>query len=452
MNYQRSGFDCEFVEELPRAVQNKCPICLLVLREPYQAICCGYSFCRTCIEQVSAKHKSCPCCKEEGFAIYPNKGLQRAVYEFTVYCFNKDQGCQWVGELGHLDNHLNLNPSQQNQLQGCQYSKVKCLHCSKLYLRLKIKDHQNRQCPRRPFSCEYCKKFDSCYEDVATNHWPVCVNYPVPCKCGDSPQRQKLNSHIANDCPLTIVVCDFRHVGCEVRLPRKDMPAHYSKNLVCHVSLLTTSHQRLEERNGRLHEEIVEVKRSVLPLEEENRHLKEQIAAISQHIGPLEEFLRRQLSELEEKIRRLTVTSTPSCMDFVMRDYAQHKIDNSDWVSPPFYSHPHGYKLCLLVDANGTGKGSHVSVYLCNIEGEYDGGLFWPFRGSLAVTVIGPSKEKTKTIVCNRESAIDRQTNATVYKTIYGIPKFFSHSSLHRYLMDDKLHLKISLISVNMPK
>ena len=36
------------------------------------------------------------------------------------------------------------------------------------------------------------------------------------------------------------------------------------------------------------------------------------------------------------------------------------------WNSPPFYTHPHGYKLCIEVDANGCseGEGTHISIII----------------------------------------------------------------------------------------
>ena len=48
-----------------------------------------------------------------------------------------------------------------------------------------------------------------------------------------------------------------------------------------------------------------------------------------------------------------------------MTNFEQHKIDSDQWYSPPFYTHPQGYKMCLKVYANGSGKGkgTHVSVY-----------------------------------------------------------------------------------------
>ena len=47
-----AGSECESVEKPPKAVQSECPVCLLVLREPYQATCCGKSFCEECIKRV----------------------------------------------------------------------------------------------------------------------------------------------------------------------------------------------------------------------------------------------------------------------------------------------------------------------------------------------------------------------------------------------------------------
>ena len=106
-----------------------------------------------------------------------------------------------------------------------------------------IQVHQSEQCPSRPFSCEYCKDFDSNYEDITTNHWPKCGHYPVRCtnRCGKSIKRQHLKDHISNGCPLTVVDCEFGHVGCEMKLPRRDMPAHLIENVVKHMIFLTCS-------------------------------------------------------------------------------------------------------------------------------------------------------------------------------------------------------------------
>ena len=81
-----SGFDCEFVEEPPKYLQTHCPVCLLILREPYQVTCCGKSFCKECIGKIKARSQPCPTCKEDKFESFPNKGLQQPLYGFAVFC------------------------------------------------------------------------------------------------------------------------------------------------------------------------------------------------------------------------------------------------------------------------------------------------------------------------------------------------------------------------------
>jgi len=225
------GFECEFAaEKPPDIVQSECPVCLQVLREPYQVSCCGKRFCRTCIESIKDNKKPCPTCNKENFDAFHDKGLQQSLYGFLVFCSHRKEGCKWTGELGHLGKHLNLNPQPDKQFEGCLFAEIKCLFCSHSHQRGKIQTHQSDLCPKRPFSCQYCR-YNSGYEDIVNNHLPVCGFHPVQCPnmCGAFPQRQDLEEHTSNDCPLTIINCDFHCVGCEEGLvgqkERQDMAA-----------------------------------------------------------------------------------------------------------------------------------------------------------------------------------------------------------------------------------
>ena len=355
------GYDCEFVEKPPKIVQSECPVCLQILREPYQADCCGYAFCRACIERVKAGNKPCPCCNAETFDKFEDKRLKRTLYEFKVYCTNKQHSCQWQGELRQLDNHLNCNPPQEKQLEGCQYTKVKCLYCSELIQRSSVQAHQSKQCPRRPFICEYCKDFNSTYEDVTTNHWPVCGYYPVQCPlgCGNIIEHQNLEIHITNHCPLTVIDCDFKHAGCEVMLPRKDMPTHIKESVMEHLSLHAAAFDQLKE---------------------ENKQLKQQVVQLTQDL-------------------KLQQICTPICPAvFTMTNFEQHKIDDDTWHSPPFYTHPKGYKMCVVVTANSYDEydGTHTSVGVTLMKGEFDDQLTWPFRGYITIRLLSQEDDDYK--------------------------------------------------------
>ena len=234
------GYDCEFVKRPANDLgQADCPVCLLVLREPQQVSCCGYSFCRSCIQRVQADQNVCPACNEQ-FTTFLNKGLKRALYGQKVYCVHHKLGCEWEGELGELDRHRNLQPPPEKLLEGCLFSEVECTHCLQAFQHRYLQAHQTDDCPKRPFACQHCNQYEATFEEVTQSHWPVCPSFPLPCpnNCDLVLQRQELEQHVRYDCPLIRVQCDFHIAGCVEYLARKDMPSHISENIVGHMSHL----------------------------------------------------------------------------------------------------------------------------------------------------------------------------------------------------------------------
>ena len=77
-----------------------------------------------------------------------------------------------------------------------------------------------------------------------------------------------------------------------------------------------------------------------------------------------------------------------------MFNFSEHKRVSDEWYSTPFYTGPDGYKLKLRVDASGSGKGTHVSVYVCLMKGEYDQVLTWPFKCDITIQVINWREDK----------------------------------------------------------
>ena len=153
------------------------------------------SFCRTCIK---SDKKPCPLCNVQFTTCIPDKRLKRTLNELQVHCCHKEAGCEWVGELGSLPQHLNLNPqTESNILSGCQLASITCTFCGDDIQRKDLKEHEDDKCSERPYSCEYCENFISTFEDVTTNHWPVCPSRPVPCRneCGASPKLGSLDDH-----------------------------------------------------------------------------------------------------------------------------------------------------------------------------------------------------------------------------------------------------------------
>ena len=51
--------------------------------------------------------------------------------------------------------------------------------------------------------------------------------------------------------------------------------------------------------------------------------------------------------------------------------------------------------MCIFVDANGrgSGAGTHVSVYVHLMRGEYDSRLVWPFRGDITIQLVNHNND-----------------------------------------------------------
>lgn len=74
--------------------------------------------------------------------------------------------------------------------------------------------------------------------------------------------------------------------------------------------------------------------------------------------------------------------------------------DGVELISSPFYTSQFGYKLqaSVFLNGNGAGEGTHISVYIKILPGEYDALLKWPFAHTVSFTLFDQS-EKVKLAV-----------------------------------------------------
>ena len=433
----RVGYDCEFVERPPKAVQCECPVCLLVLREPHQVTCCGYSFCATCIKCVQEDKRCCPTCNEADFTIFPDKRLKRSLNEYPVYCCQRGEGCDWVGELGALDRHLNLQPPPEKLLVGCQFSEVDCTYCIQPFQRRYVQVHQSDDCPKRPYACQHCNRhaatFKATYEEVTQNHWPVCPFFPLSCpnNCELVLQRQEVEHHVSRDCPLTVVKCDFYTVGCQVQLTRRDMPSHIRDSLAEHMLLQQKMLTQLQATVTSQQAELTQYK-------EENQQLREALTTT------LEIF---------------NCTGTLP-FEFTMTEFQQHKRASDVWFSPPFYTHTHGYRICIRVDANGFAcyEGKYLSVYSFLVRGDFDNDVQWPYQGTLTIQLLNQLEDAnhhTETLSATYSNdfvGLQRVTSGErAQRSCGGMDAFISLTQLghnadknRQFLKDNQLKFRVS--------
>ena len=102
------GYDEKFVDQLPKSLE--CPICKLALREPQVIDCsCSSHYCTTCLQQlIQHGANKCPVCTEAFNSRVANNRIKREVEGMKVYCRRQQYGCEWIGELRHLQHHLKM--------------------------------------------------------------------------------------------------------------------------------------------------------------------------------------------------------------------------------------------------------------------------------------------------------------------------------------------------------
>ena len=182
------------------------------------------------------------------------------------------------------------------------------------------------------------------------------------------PEWQKLDDHVEKECPLTEIECDFHYAGCEVRLPRRNMPDHLKDGLVAHFSLLAMSHKRQQDEIQALNKTHQE---EIKALE---RRQEEKIMAITGEIDKL---------KVQTEQLRLNTQTFP--IDFTVRNPDTFINARSSWRSTPFYSHNQGYKLCIVFFKNFW-FGHYIQCDL--MQGDFDSLLNWPLKAVMKLALL----------------------------------------------------------------
>ena len=123
--------------------------------------------------------------------------------------------------------------------------------------------------------------------------------------------------------------------------------------------------------------------------------------------------------------------------------------DSNDIYSDPFYIGECSYKFRMRLYPNGNGEGenTHLSLFLANIEGEYDAILQWPFPKKVTLTLIDQQENLNDRLSVSisltaEENWRSRPLNGN--ESYWGFPEFVSHEELRKraYIVDDTVFLQ----------
>lgn len=127
--------------------------------------------------------------------------------------------------------------------------------------------------------------------------------------------------------------------------------------------------------------------------------------------------------------------------------------------SGPFYSSFHGYKLCIRVNLNGvdTARGTHLSLFIHFMQGEFDDLLEWPFNGKIILTVIDQNpicemrRDISETLLSKPNLAAFQRPSSSRNHKGFGYMEFLPLNVINgsTYVRNDTLIIKASVIPTN---
>lgn len=330
------------------------------------------------------------------FFILPGK---REVQDLSVKCTSVDRGCEWEGNVGTLEKHVDT----------CEFALIPCPKLCKdensmlvKLLRGCLNEHLENNCPERDYECEFCAESGT-YSYITEIHDNLCMKKILPCPnadCTISTERRSMKRHLES-CVYTEVPCKYQKLGCDIKIERNAISVHEESEDKHHFHLAL--------------EKIV----------------SQEYLLASELLGN-GESMTFKVTEFSKKKDKNEIVPSPAF-------YAGIRADNSQGL--------YHMQVEIYTDGNKVG-GGYCTAYFKILEGRYDDVLKWPFTGTATLTLLNQlenARHHKGTISFSMEK------NARV-----GYTESFSgcihHSQLSEqtqynkwYLKDDTLYFNVSV-------
>ncbi|NXN90166.1 TRAF2 factor, partial [Bombycilla garrulus] len=464
-----------------------CSNCNNILKKALQTLC-GHRYCQACLTWIVRNNKNAICqkCKEEDpntlgeesllaeERAFGDAAINKEISELRVHCVTL--GCSWSGIMKDFEEHQSL----------CEYALIPChTGCGHVVMRRKLADHLENGCVKNVTVCQQCqcslasseyqkqrqrKREIKQFPSIGFDYF-LCIFFF---------QQSHSTSSASKD------ECCFSEVGCAFRGSKEKMKEHEKSAVGAHMLLLL---QHMRQLQGTLccSARAAQAFTPQPELSLKNKlHVFENIVAVLNkevESSNLEILAFRRQSELDQNIIRgleLKIAELHRCLmqkdaglsslhkSLLFSEQASYdgiflwkitevgrKLQDSvtgrtvSLYSPAFYTAKYGYKVCLRVYLNGdgTGKGTHMSLFFVVMKGDYDALLPWPFRHKVTFMLLDQN---------NREHVIDAfrpdLTSASFQRPVNdmnvasGCPMFMPLSKLqspkHAYVKEDTLFLK----------
>ena len=199
----------------------------------------------------------------------------------------------------------------------------------------------------------------------------------------------------------------------------------------------------VEHRVLTLEENVHKLQPTVERIQQDLNQQGMQLAGCVEGVQAVQETATRHAVSMEEiKLRQdiLDVKTTTGVFIWKIPDIKKRHRDALDrrtlsLYSPPFHTSPHGYRICIraYLNGDGSGKGTHISVFFVLMRSEQDNLLRWPFGYPVTFTLMNqdthPSRSISETFLPDARSPSFQQPRSEM-NIASGFPRFASQSVL----------------------
>ncbi|KAG2455433.1 TRAF2 factor, partial [Polypterus senegalus] len=463
-------------------------------------VSCGPQKCNACIKEDMFEEPTS--ILTEGCA-FPDNAARREVEGLAAVCPN--EGCSWRGTIKEYEAQhegkcefaltqcpacgqtIRMNDAERHNERECPERTLNCKYCKEVFHFKSIKAH-DEICPKFPMVCEGCAKKKIPREKVENEkipeHEQACayehLNMLLHYIMGIKVNLEGLQPQSLENASLKIHKLNESMRELEQKLGQLALsPVQGAAQLVPLMPAAGVELQLLSEKSrvGELSRKVQELELKISTFENivcvlnreverscstldaygrQHRLDQEKIEVLSTKVRQLERSVSLKdlaVAESEGRLRELASATYDGVFIWKISDFSKKRQDAvagraPAMFSPAFYTSKYGYKMCLRIYLNGdgTGRGTHLSLFFVVMRGPCDALLKWPFNQKVTLMLLDQN---------NREHIIDAfrpdvtsssfQRPSSEMNIASGCPLFCPLSKLdskNSYIRDDTIFIK----------
>ncbi|XP_076023601.1 TNF receptor-associated factor 2 isoform X2 [Genypterus blacodes] len=379
-------------------------------------------------------------------AVCPNEGC---TWTGTIkeYEAGHEDSCDFMIILcPHCKELMRANEQERHDEWECTERRLSCRYCKEPFLTKDIKAH-DEICPKYPLICEGCAKKNIPREKAekekipdherqcSYEHLNLLLHFIMGIKVSLEslqPQSLEVASHKLQELHQSLRDLELKlsqlgqggeapvEGACAPTFPTSFTPLPSAVGAALELQLqsektkVTELSQRCQDLELKVStfENIVcvlnrEMERSCATMESNTRQHRldqDKIEILNNKVRQLERTVSlRDLSivEMEGKMRDMSAATYDGISVWKVSDFIKKRQDAvagraPAMFSPAFYTSKYGYKMCLRIYLNGdgTGRGTHLSLFFVVMRGHSDALLKWPFNQKVTLMLLDQNKRE----------------------------------------------------------